>query len=275
MTKRRFQNITDRLLGAGSVVGIGLGAIGNPHALAPLCAALAHSDSQVRRQATAALGRLGDPRAVRPLISVLHAPDPAMRRWAAYALGNLSSREAVPALIAALQDENPEVRQAVADALGRLGDLRAVDPLFASLKQPGSRYWIVKSLAALGAAAVPALLAALSDTDKDIRFFAAEALTTIQDERTIAPLIAALDDPVINVRWKAVEALVAQSTPTLPALRVALAHPHSRIRRGAVESLGKLGDTQARAMLRHVQATDPDFEVRETAAQAIRQLERR
>jgi HEAT repeat protein len=61
-----------------------------------------------------------------------------------------------------------------------------------------------------GAAAVPALIAALEDQDAEVRIFAAEALGEIGPEakEAVPTLIAALKDPDAHVPASATYALV-------------------------------------------------------------------
>ena len=140
------------------------------------------SVAENRTRACWLLARLQDPRAFDHLVSALHDPDPRLRQEAARSLGVLADRRAVPELLAALQtDLDLETRVAAAYALGLLGDHRSVD----------------------------ALLATMADRNEDprIRGMAAEALTGVQERRAVPYLIAALDDPSVEVRFWAVFAL--------------------------------------------------------------------
>jgi bilin biosynthesis protein len=59
----------------------------------------------------------------------------------------------------------------------------------------------------IGAPAVPALIQALGDSDRDVRRAAAEALGKLGDPQAVSPLIQALGDRSENVRRAAAEAL--------------------------------------------------------------------
>jgi HEAT repeat protein len=140
------------------------------------------SGAEHRRTACWLLARVKDPGAFDPLVSALHDPDPRLREEAARSLGVLGDLRAVPELLAALQtDLDPETRMAAAYALGHLGDHRSVD----------------------------GLLAKLADRNEDprIRGMAAEAVTGVQDRQAVPFLIAALDDPSVEVRFWAAFAL--------------------------------------------------------------------
>jgi hypothetical protein len=86
--------------------------------VAPLLAALADSDGNVRQLAAASLIKIG-PDAVAPLTEALKAKDLETRANAAYVLGHLkpTPREALPALAKALKDEDKEVRVRAAFAI--------------------------------------------------------------------------------------------------------------------------------------------------------------
>ncbi len=125
--------------------------------------------------------------AVTELIQQLKDDDWSTRKVAAYALGEIKDPRAVEPLIALLKDKYWSVQKAAAYALGESKDPRAVEPLIALLKD---KDWLVREAAAFSlgeirdARAVSALMAALSsDTDRDLRMIAAEALRKIKEER--------------------------------------------------------------------------------------------
>lgn len=128
------------------------------------------------------IGRMGDARAFDHLAHALRDPEPHLRTEAARSLGALGSPRAIPALLAALQtDADPDTRMGAAHSLGVLGDHRAVDPL----------------------------LEKLADRNEDprVRGVVAEALIWTRERRAVPPLIAALDDPSVEVRFWAAFAL--------------------------------------------------------------------
>jgi HEAT repeat protein len=94
-----------------------------------------------------------------------------------------------------------------------------------------------------GAQAVDALIAALSDTESDIRVAAAMALGSLGDERTESVLIKLLDDKEASVRTQAVIAL------------------------------GHLGSSQALPLLSQMIAVESNEWVRRYISQAIREIE--
>ena len=105
----------------------------------------------------------------------------------------------------------------------------------------GVRETAADSLGRIGDAAVPALITALDDPDRDVRAQAARALARMgpQAEAAIPALIDALDDDNKEVRQGAARAL-GQIGPSaedaVPALMQALKDPRNRATEEAVET---------------------------------------
>jgi len=211
---------------------------GAQQALDPLLAALRDIDAEVRSNAAGSLGRLKDRRAVVSLLTTLRDSEAAVRRSAAYALGDLGDIRAADDLTAALSDPDISVRCSAAYALGRASDRRSIEPLRSLLhdKSEGVRRAAAGALEAINSspagprsepepAAVPPaakpvpapkpidprrlqeLIAALDGREALARRMAAIALGETKDERAIAPLMNALNDPDYDVRRAAVDAL--------------------------------------------------------------------
>jgi HEAT repeat protein len=136
------------------------------------------------------------------------------------------------------------MRQAAARVLGQIGDRQAI----------------------------PALIQALQDEDRDVRQAAAEALGQIGDPQAIPALIQALQDEDRDVRQAAAEALGQIGDPqAIPALIQALQDKEGWVRRAAAQALGEIGDRQAIPDL--IQALqDEDSDVRQAAAWALLKL---
>ncbi len=169
--------------------------LGEPGLVEHLIDALTDEEAYVRREAARALGWSGDRRTVKPLITALHDESDGVRATAASALGSLHDSRAVVPLIGALKDERQDVRRAAAFALGTIGDARAVEPLIDAL---GDKDYDVRHAAtcALGyfkdRRAVDPLIAVLLRDDGYIREGAAQALGEIGDTRAVRPLVTAL-----------------------------------------------------------------------------------
>ncbi|MBI3182653.1 MAG: HEAT repeat domain-containing protein [Myxococcales bacterium] len=78
------------------------------------------SDARVRVNAAVGLGALGVPAAIPPLCSALRDPEPVVRSASAKALEELADPGAVPCLKARRVDSSPEARQAIERAIASL-----------------------------------------------------------------------------------------------------------------------------------------------------------
>jgi HEAT repeat protein len=206
-----------------------------------------------------ALAGVGPP-ALAPLTEALrtHA-DPKVRAGAARALLKMGPRKAsaaVPALHEALADAAAEVRSMAGAALSSIAPQapETVPALAALLKAKGRNAHIVRRdgayyLGRLGEparAAVPALLEALQDPDRDVRDYASIALTQVVPDRAeaVAPLVRALrEDSSWKVRSQAAEALGKMARLARRAatdLAAALGDPDPAVATSAAEALAAI-----------------------------------
>jgi HEAT repeat protein len=154
--------------------------------LAPLALLLFDSDPGVREAAASTLGLTGYTQVgIELLLERLAEPDAPedSKRLIAAMMGNMEAGPAVPALIRLLTDRSAKVRRGAVAALGEITDEQAVAPLGALLikdPDPGVRVEAAFRLGKFGgAAAKPALTAALKDSNADVRRLAAAALKDI------------------------------------------------------------------------------------------------
>jgi HEAT repeat protein len=186
-----------------------LGDLREMAALDALVQALAaDADLNVREDITWALVRLGEP-AVAPLVALLRDGDAAARHSAAHALGKIGHVGGVDGLIVALHDTDAAVRAKSAFALGQIADPRAI-PALASLlgsEDDGLREIVNQVLPEFGAAALPAVAAALDNPRPQTREQAADILGMIGDKAAVPALTRALSDAEWQVRFAAVTAL--------------------------------------------------------------------
>lgn len=185
----------------------------------------------------------------------------------------LIARKNVFGLIKALINKNdPKLRLAAAEALGEIGDARAVQPLMIALRHQYFRSTAIKALVKIGGPAVESLIAALNDTDGDMRWAAAEALGKIGDPRAVEPLIANLSDTYLYARRYAAEALGKISdTRALEPLIAAMSDEDVIMRRFAAEALNRIGDARAAKSLTAA-LSDEDSDVRRFAAEALEKI---
>jgi HEAT repeat protein len=242
-------------------------------ALRPLLAALrdqaaalargaADADVRVRIPARHALEDVAAARLklLRRASSALAAPpgegDPAAAATAAFLLEDpllVGLRQALPALTAGVGDADMEARRAAIDALEALG--RHAAP------------------------AAPALVTALSDRDRFLRWSAARALGKVRppDAASVVPALARLlADGDCDVRLAAAAALGAYgpgARAALPALAEAARARDPELRLAALRALDSIGsdDAAALAVLTAAQ-TDADARVRRLAEEVRERL---
>jgi HEAT repeat protein len=220
-------------------------------------------DVQVRVLARHAVESIAAARVgmLRRASSAVAAPDgvgdtASARRSAAYLLedpllGGL--REALPALVAGIGDADVKGRRASIDALEVMG------------RQAVS--------------AAPALVGALSDRDRFVRWAAARALGQVRPanaEAVVVPLARLLTDPDDDLRLAAAASLGAYGSAAraaLPALVEAAQSREPELRVAAMRALESIGsdDTAALSVL-NAALGDSDGRVRQAAAEALQKV---
>jgi HEAT repeat protein len=173
-----------------------------------------------------------------------------------------------------LQDKNVEVRCSVAWALGKIGAVEAVPALIQALQvyqDVDVRQWVTEALVEIGKGAVPALIGALQDADKGVRYRAAEAL--VEGKGAVPALIQALQDQHEFVRRQAAEALGCigeGAKEAVPALIQALQNQDVDIHQLVTEALLKIGKEAIPALIELLQ--DHDVDVRRHTAGALNNI---
>jgi len=271
-----------------------LGAVGGPLALEALIPLLHDSSTEVRRQTASALAVLGDTLAMEPLVGGLSDRDGLVRLQAAKALEQLSWEPqndqqralravalsnweeaialgsiAVGPLVSAFRNSGWVVRHPVIEGLGALGDVGAVDVLVEALgdRDHGVRRRVVKALAKIGKGAVNALLVTLESHDWELRRQAVETLGIIGDPRAVQPLVAALGDQDIGVRWQAIRALERIGSPAVEPLVSVLGMTKNGVRWWAATAVEKLGAVAVQALIRAL--SDTNWELRQQVAEVL------
>ena len=100
----------------------------------------------------------------------------------------------------------------------------------------------VESLQKIGQPAIPALAEAMKDSDEQVRWHVAKALSTIANEQAVPALITALQDKDYGVRWLAAEGLAHAGRATLIPLfrRLTEKDFSSWLRQGVSHVLNKI-----------------------------------
>lgn len=228
------------------------------------------------------------PPAPMELLPRLTHKDPTVRRSAAEKLGKLGPEagEAVPALLQAAADIDGTVRKAAIEALNAIDpswwtSARAVETAPALVLLLGNRSEAIEQaafslLCKMGSLAVPALVAALRDKDKESRQVSAARILgrTGSAAATAVPALAqALASDSSSVRKATAEAL-GQVGPAaeaaLPALTLALNDWNPTVRQAAARSLSALGLAAEPAVPALIQRLPDEVdEVRQAATAAL------
>ena len=251
-------------------------ALPDLRAVEPMVQALRDADDSVREMAAQGLGYFGDGRAVKPLNDVLlHDPSVIVRRRAASALAVLPSEGALEGLSWAADEKTEksrDVREYAVEALGWMESDAAIEPL----------------------------IAALDDSDPDVRATAAKYLGQRRDKRAVPALLKALAesqdiralDQVVKEREAEVDTLsdeMRQPGATLAEIAAA-AKEHAvaarllqeashkldafyDVRWQAARSLGQIRDVSAKqGLIDAVTADDQPAQVVQAARDALRKL---
>ncbi len=240
-----------------------LGEMNHPAVVDVLAQAVTHPVQQVRFGAAIHLAAHQDARAIPALLDAMRAGYKPVEPWM---LGNIG-HAAIPGLIAALEDSNESVQGDAAIQLGRIGGPVALAALLERLDSTDSfrrrsAAWGLERAA--DRSAIPGLLAAAGDPDRDTRNSVLGALVkcsaeTPDDADVIAALIRALDDEYGQVGIKATEGLARSRDPQVVAalVQAALTNPLEQVRTFSRMALEPLGDAAA-PYLREAAATgDP------------------
>lgn len=198
---------------------------------------LDHGNPDTQWKAADALGTLGE-HACGPLLALLDFPKMHVRLGAIEALGDIRDPRSVQPIIQRLSaDPDNEVRWVAAIALGQIGDT----------------------------AAVPALVAALGDPDRYVRFGAVMSLEMLSwspdTEETLASMLIAQQE------WETLKGMKAAAVGAL--VRV-LKDPYPPTRKKTVELLGAIGGDQAQTAVEKA-LHDRDPGVRWAAVHACRE----
>ncbi len=222
-------------------------------------------DLDVFLAVTGALGNLGSTDAILGLVRALKNPDECVRARAAMGLGNLGSTEAIPDLCQALKEQDALVRDCAAGALDDINrrvvtnsrvQTTPIQELIWEIANPfgasvDERVINILEEVNTFPEAVPYLIKALEDPEKDLRRDAAEVLGKMVSRGMIPNsfkfvedgLLKLVTDPYSSVRGSVVEALgELRSIKAIPSLlKLLLEDSHAPVRRSVALALGKIG----------------------------------
>jgi len=182
------------------------------------------------------------------------------RRYRAVLRLEVRQPSAQQELLAHLDDPSWRVRSAAAERLAQAEPAEIVPALIAALvaaDTAGGRNAAALTLVQIGAPALPGLVAALADRDRELRNAAVDTLGQLGDRRAVASLAGRLWDDDANLRAAAAEALgKLGGAEAVAALERALASPDSTLRHAAVDALAHLRAPLPAGVLREL-ARDP------------------
>jgi HEAT repeat protein len=204
------------------------------------------------------------------------------RLWTLCSLMGPRGKAGVPSLVEFLHNADWNEKGCVAEALKDMG-AAAVEAVPALVTLLGDRDCplgtVVRTLAAIGSAAVPELCKALEKKDPLQREFACNALSQIGSEASQAvPLLAGLlQDEHPGVRAWAAIALgkIARKSEAIPLLVETLSHSDAYHRLRAAEALAAIGPAAAVALrrLQEVRDNEQDESARKAMREALTRLQ--
>jgi len=232
-----------------------LAQIGDLAAFEPLLEIAVHPEAAVRQAAIGALNSIGHPSMPARVVSMMASENPIVRESAVRIAGYFGYRQTTDAVIGAASDRVESVRVAALEHLPFLDDDRASALLQDALEKdtPKARAAAARALARVeGDDAARSLLAATSDADHWVRYFAVRSL----GDRSYGPAAARLgvlaeSDPLPPVRAIALNAL-ASGYPDSPVdlLERCAADPERDVAAAALAALGHCGSDASLISLR-------------------------
>jgi HEAT repeat protein len=208
------------------------------------------------------------------LLTDLASPNFRVRWKAVQGLGELRDTRAFEPLLGALRDRLPTIRIAALSGLGRLRDRRAIEPAIALLDDPDGkvRTSAAAALKKFGKEAHAPMLAAYRAGNTRVRFVLLSALGRIKTPAISELLIAALDDPHVEIRMEAARVLgVRKDRRAVPRLLQAVAEGGSS-QAFHIQLLGEIGDPRAFEPLQALLAT-PEFMLGQQVVIALRKID--
>lgn len=183
----------------------------------------AEENAGLRNAAVEILSRMGR-EAVPRLIDQARCSDQDVRKFIIDILGDIGAPEAIPILILGLEDDDSNVRAAAAENLGKLRAAEAVPALVKAMKQPDLllQFTILDALSRI-AEPVPLVELLPYRQEKLLRKAMVDCLSKAGDASAVPELVAALTDTMRNVRESAVLAVVTIYDRYPAEVRAALA----------------------------------------------------
>lgn len=178
-------------------------------------------------------------------------------------------------------DQDESVRREAAFAIGKItapnseeaeNDImeKSVEELVDSLKSEDVKQQkqAARELIDIGKPALKTLIKSLKDENWKVRWYSAEILGEIGDEKAVPDLIVTMGDEMSGVRSKSMLALVEIGEPSVDLLISSLTNENWQIRRQAAEALGVISTKKAVEAL-IVTLNDENSWVQKTVAESL------
>lgn len=250
---------------------------GAPPVIQQAASALDSSEESERAAALASLEEMDHPAAIELLAEALRHPVDQVRFGAAIQLAKCCDRRALPALLEGIRAECQEIKPWMLARMGPLAEPALIEAL--GDKNAAVQAYATKALGKIGGTdAVRVLVERLSHPDSSARQQAGWALEDAADPSAIPALVVAARDRDRDVRRAAVGALVkcgakaATLRDLVPFFVAALDDEYDQVGIGAHYGLNQSGDPQALAAMVHASLTSPIEQVAVFCRSAIRAL---
>lgn len=207
-------------------------------------------------------------------VEMLRAPDLNDRLVAAKALQHLGDEDTIEALISVLDDDSPVVQEIAITALWEMANPVVVKPLLKCLGSDRTEIVRTEALSALKEIVSPddllTLLDAIQIDDEQTQLNVLILLRKIHDAQALGYVLPFFESESPALREASVVTLryLNQVVRCAPAFTLAK-DPVEAVRRAAMLTLGHLTDDEVVPLLCGAVASDPDWQVRRNAAQAI------
>jgi HEAT repeat protein len=229
-------------------------------------------DGMVRLGLVKALGRIQGAKSAGLLAPRIHDYDPAVRRATVEALAQMGDQNSVDALRGLEDDPDEQIASLARSALQAIGE-RAVGPYLDDLtsREINRRLKAFDALIKQGKAAVQPLLAMLDNRNPTARLTVIRIIGSIGDELALPALIQALTDANRENRIAALESLGRiKSRRAMDAILDVFGGDDADLIDIATRSLVGIGSPATEALLGFLRSDNPDLRVR--AAQILGQI---
>ncbi|PKL60895.1 MAG: hypothetical protein CVV33_00315 [Methanomicrobiales archaeon HGW-Methanomicrobiales-4] len=211
------------------------------------------------------------------IIAAFGSTDENLREEAVFALSGIGDERVIFPLITALRDTSSYVRRGAAEALGKTRSLKGVRPLVEALTDEDRyvRETAAEALGHLGKVAIPSLVQGITDPDWRVRMGVVIALRVSADPVDPDPVIRILSDSSVYVRREAVKTLGRiGDTRILPYLVEATNDPDAGVRLRAVRAVAKKGSREEVTVVLRRCEQDPDSAVRLRASEELQRIQK-